>query len=284
MPVKKQNSEHSKKSGVLSKIIYFDEGSVTDFLQIEAGGHLTQTTELLNDTSKSADVNVEGKASFGVNKLFRSILGLNANIGVEAKLAGQTKANEIAHQLLQNTILTDFYEWVSNDKSQVISCFTDYSIRVIKESLGYYIMLSPYMSMLQSKNGIRINNMPDTTLAIDKIDNSLRAAKGYYELIGVDQNNSKRVVFRFNLEAFKNNYKITDLTKMDLVIYAIKVGQTTADKLDIQSELDIPVIAPRSFENPSYDDIAQEEQEKIDVDNSKLDIYDVLLAGVAGKK
>ena len=71
---------------------------------------------------------------------------------------------------------------------------------------------------------------------------------------------------------------------MDLVIYAIKVGQTTADKLDIQSELDIPVIAPRSFENPSYDDIAQEEQEKIDVDNSKLDIYDVLLAGVAGKK
>lgn len=118
-------------------------------------------------------------------------------------------------------------------------------------------MLSPYMSMLQSKNGIRINNMPDMSIAIDRFDNSLRNAKGYYELIGVSSKQKTRVVFRFNLEAFRNNYKISDLTKMDLIIYAIKVGRITADKLDIQSELDIPVITPRSFENPSFDEIVQ---------------------------
>lgn len=211
-------------------------------------------------------------------------MGLDASIGVESKLSGQTKANEIAHQILQNTILTDFFNYVSSDETQVIQCFTNYSIRVIKESLGYYIMLSPYMSMLQSKNGIRINNMPDMSIAIDRFDNSLRNAKGYYELIGVSSKQKTRVVFRFNLEAFRNNYKISDLTKMDLIIYAIKVGRITADKLDIQSELDIPVITPRSFENPSFDEIVQNSEDSGKVDTSKLDIYDVLLAGVASKK
>ena len=71
---------------------------------------------------------------------------------------------------------------------------------------------------------------------------------------------------------------------MDLIIYAIKVGRITADKLDIQSELDIPVITPRSFENPSFDEIVQSSEDLGKVDNSKLDIYDVLLAGVASKK
>ena len=267
----------------LSKVIYFDEGSVTDFLQIEAGGHLIQTTELLDNTTTDTDVGVEAKASLGVGKLFKSILGLEANVGIESKISGQTKANEIAHQILQNTILTDFYNYVSSDDSQLIHCFTNYSIRVIKESLGYYIMLSPYMTMLQSNKGIHINNMPDMSIAIDRFDNSLRSAKGYYELIGESSTKKTRVVFRFNLEAFRNNYKISDLTKMDLIIYAIKVGKTTADKLDIKSELDIPVIAPRNFENPSYVEIV-EDDESDKIDTSKLDIYDVLLAGVASGK
>ena len=268
----------------LSKIIYFDEGSVTDFLQIEAGGQLTETTELLNDTENEADAAANAGISFGIGKLFRSIVGMEAKVGVDSKISGRTKANEIAHQILQNTILTDFYNYISSDDSKAIQCFTNYSICVIKESLGYYIMLSPYMSMLQSKNGIKIDNMPDMTIAIDKFDDSLRMAKGYYELIGVSKSKKTKVVFRFNLNAFRNNYKISDLTRMDLVIYAIKVGKTTADKLDIKSELDVPVLSARTLENPSYDEIALEDEKEQEVDRSKLDIYDVLLAGVGSKK
>ncbi len=32
----------------LNKIVYFDEGSVTDYVQIVAGGKLEKTTELLD--------------------------------------------------------------------------------------------------------------------------------------------------------------------------------------------------------------------------------------------
>lgn len=273
------------KKKVLAKVVYFDEGSVTDFLQIAAGGQLNKTTELLNNSSAEANVSADGKMSVGISSVFRSLLGLEVKVGVESKIGAQTKSNEMAHHILQNTILTDFYTLVNEGEENGVRCFTNYRIKVIKESLGYYIMLSPYMSMLQSKNGIKIDNMPDMAVAVDKLDNTLREAKGYYELVGVSSSGKSKVVFRFNLNAFRNNYKISDLTKMDLIIYAIKVGKTTADKLNIKSELDIPVIAPRTLDNPSYAELAQEEDATTEqIDTSKMEIYDVLLAGVAGTK
>lgn len=276
--------KHKELPIQISKVVYFDEGSVTDFLQITAGGELSKTSELLEESTLEAGAAVEAKASFGLSKVFRSLLGLDLGISAEAQLGGNTKTGEMAHNILQNTILTDFCSLVEKGQSKSIVKFSGYRIGVIKESLGYYIMLSPYMSMLQSKNGIRIDNMPDMSLAIDKFDSSLRLAKGYYELIGVnDLEANKRVVFRFNLNAFRNNYKITDLTKMDMTIFAIKVGRTTADKLDIKSELDIPVMTPATFVNPSYDELERltKEKEGINIDTSRIEIYDVLLAGVA---
>ena len=37
----------------ICKIVYFDEDSVTDYVQIVAGGTLEKTTELLNSSEKS---------------------------------------------------------------------------------------------------------------------------------------------------------------------------------------------------------------------------------------
>ena len=38
---------------MLCKIVYFDEDSVTDFVQIVAGGQLEKTTELLNQSQEN---------------------------------------------------------------------------------------------------------------------------------------------------------------------------------------------------------------------------------------
>ena len=70
-------SESGKKK-VLSKVVYFDEGSVTDFLQIAAGGQLSKTTELLNNSSVDANFSADGKMSVGISGVFRSLLGLEA--------------------------------------------------------------------------------------------------------------------------------------------------------------------------------------------------------------
>lgn len=60
-----------------------------------------------------------------------------------------------------------------------------------------------------------------------------------------------RVILRFNINSFRNSYTLSDLLKMNLSIYAIKVGRTTLDMLNVNKELGMNVsIIPK--DNPSY--------------------------------
>lgn len=134
-------------------------------------------------------------------------------------------------------------------------------------------MISPYMTMLGKSNGVKAGEFD---LFLDKIDNAVKSGKGYFEFVG--EKNRKKVVLRFNINAFKNNYKISDLLKMNLSIYAIKVGTTTLEKLNINNELNLDEKITISKDNPSY---VEENDDKKSEDNKKrLDVYDVLLAGV----
>lgn len=59
-------------------------------------------------------------------------------------------------------------------------------------------------------------------MTVSKMNQGIRNTKGYYELIGTkekneDDSNRKVVdkrIFRFNIDSFKNNYRIQDLRKM----------------------------------------------------------------------
>lgn len=81
-------------------------------------------------------------------------------------------------------------------------------------------MVSPYLSMF--KNGTSIP-AGEYSIAIEKLDTVLKNAKGYYEFVGTKGNS--RVILRFNINSFRNGYTISDLLKMDLSVYAIKVGK-----------------------------------------------------------
>lgn len=97
---------------------------------------------------------------------------------------------------------------------------------------------------------------------------SLKGGKGYYEMIAEYDEN--KVVLRFNIASFRNKYTLVDLTKMDLTYYGILVGETEEYLLDISNEL------------TPYEDIANniKELENKHDDNTKLKVYDVILAGV----
>ena len=113
------------------------------------------------------------------------------------------------------------------------------------------------------------------SIAIDKLENVLRNAKGYYEFVGT--RGKSKVILRFNINSFKNGYTISDLLKMNLSIYAIKVGRTTLEMLNVSKELDMDVsIIPK--DNPSYVDDEKTEEENNS--GKALDVFDVLLAGV----
>lgn len=153
-----------------------------------------------------------------------------------------------------------------------IKKFEGYVISAEKDSLSYMVMVSPYLSMLRSGSSIPAG---DFNIAIDKLENALKNAKGYYEFVGTK--GKSKVILRFNINSFKNGYTISDLLKMNLSIYAIKVGRTTIDMLNVSKELEMDVsIIPK--DNPSYEE--SNEVEDTSTSSKTLDVFDVLLAGV----
>ena len=182
---------------------------------------------------------------------------------------------------MKNTILTDFLKIVDDDSAKksasktargAIKRFDGYIISAEKDSLSYMVMVSPYLSMLKTGSFVPAGEF---SIAIDKLENALKNAKGYYEFVGTK--GKSKVILRFNINSFKNGYTISDLLKRNLSIYAIKVGRTSLDMLDVSKELEMDVsIIPK--DNPSYE--GSNEVEDNAASQKILDVFDVLLAGV----
>ena len=163
---------------------------------------------------------------------------------------------------------------VENEESHIV-VFDDIKIKVIKDSLSYVIMIAPYMKMFKGE-GLNLNTDLDLSIDIVNMDDSIKLAKGYFEFEGIVENDS--VILRFNIESFKNNYKISDLLKMDLTIYAVPVGKVERKNISIVSEINAATAEEVSDDNPTYgEDEGDEEVTSRDL----LTVFDVLLAGVA---
>lgn len=275
----KQKSE--EKKNMLCKIVYFDEDSVTDYIQIVAGGRLEKTTELLNETNDKGALGIEGKASVGIGGVLKALLGFEVNAAVDSKFETSFNTNQMVKNIVKNTILTDFIDLINataldktpdSKNSGAIHKFTGYKIYAPKDSMSYVALISPYLSMLKGGTAIPAGEF---NIAVDKLDNTIKNAKGYYEFVGTKDSN--KVIFRFNIKSFKNNYKATDLQKMDISIYAIKVGKSSIEKLNFNNEFEIDENYSRK-DNPEYE--KKEKKEKDETLKMDLDVYDVLLAGV----
>lgn len=269
-------SENSKS--LLCKIVYFDEESVTDYIQIMLGGKLEKTTELFEQGGEQGEAGLKAKAGIGVGGVFRALIGMDASIAVDSSLQTAFNTQEMAKNIIKNTILTDFIDIINetedaNIESHSILPFREYSISIHKDSLTYIALISPYLTMLKGGPGIAAGEF---NISVDKLENTMKSAKGYYEFVG--KKDDETVIFRFNIKSFKNNYKVTDLLRMDITLYAIKVGKSSLNKLNFNSELDIdPTTMVR--DNPSYDGDTGNDDITEDLDK-ELDVYDVLLAGV----
>ena len=268
--------KEEKISSKLTKVIYFDESSVTDYIQIIEGGHLVKTTELLNCDTDNGEAKVGGELSVGISSLFKNLIGIGAKAQTNSKLETSFKSETLIKTILQNTILTDFLDIVESGKSH-ISVFDNIKIKVIKDSLSYVIMISPYMKMFKG-DGLNLNTDLDLSIDIVKMDDSIKLAKGYFEFEGIQNNTA--VILRFNIDSFKNNYKISDLLKMDLTIYAVPVGKVDRKNISIVSEINAATSDDElsSYDNPKY---GETETEKETASENILTVYDVLLAGVA---
>ena len=269
-------------SNTICKIVYFDDESITDYVQIAAGGELQSTTELLNSREGKEKQSGGLSAKGGIGGVFKALLGWEASANAEVSAELGFSSNKMVKNIVKNTILTDFLKLLDSEEKKknppkanngIIKKFEGYNISAEKDSLSYIVMVSPYLSMLKSGSSVPAG---DYNIAIDKLESALKKAKGYYEFVGTK--GRSKVILRFNISSFKNGYTISDLLKMNLSIYAIKVGKTTIDKLKVNKELDMEN-SILTKDNPSY----EETEDKISTDtlvNRSLDVFDVLFAGV----
>ena len=244
----------------LIKVVYFDEESASDYLDISAGGKTESTSEDVRERTNEMHSKVEAGliAKFSWLPFFGTSGELSAGAGVSA--AGKS----ILSKTLSNTILTDYL--VKADSDPRVVQLRGLRVTASAGSMAYTKMFTPYMVLLK---------LDDAPFDLARMDEVLADAKGYYELLGETKDGSKRVL-RFNLKAFRNNYGLTDLGRMRLVFHGVLVGQTSEQALSMKAEM-----------SGSAGDATVTAVELVDgVDmqtDDLLDVYDVILAGVEFK-
>ncbi|PWR70641.1 DUF6414 family protein [Methanospirillum lacunae] len=254
---------------MFNKLIYFDEGSAIDYLYIKHGGQINHLKEKKEETDEKTVLDAQGQMGFGTGILSNLMPFLKANLEVKGGVEYNKIGESIIRTFVTNTILSDFTNEPDLENSFIK--LEGYKLKAYPNSFSYIKMYSPYFSMFKIET---LNDMP---IIFQKIDEALEKGRGYYELIAEDSEGTK--ILKFNLKAFRNNYSLVDLTKMDLTYFAVKVGKMNVHDLDPKNEFNV---TPNFGSNDIADIIHEEDNIGLDStsDNNLLDVYDVILAGI----
>lgn len=254
----------------LVKVVYFDERSASDYLDIAAGGASETRSEYIRTRTSDAHAKVENKVAAKLSWL--PFLGASAEVsgGVDVSRIGKS----ILSQTLSNTILTDYLEQVESDRR--VRRLSDVEVSAPPNSMAYMKMFTPYMIIARGD---------DMDVDLARMDEALERAKGYYELLARSvSGDAEPCVLRFNISAFRNNYGLADLGRMSLVFHAVRVGHTTEDSLTIDAEMGFGV-ANELGDSPSAQELIALAERRLNAEDpargtAVLEVLDVILAGV----
>lgn len=247
-----------KKEMKINKVVYFDDDSAIDYINITDDGNKKEVTGQKQE-----------KSSEGIATLMASIKAkLGALINIEAGIEGNSKyyeySNKVITSTITNTVLTDYLKKAESNTD--ITKFEDYSLIVYPNSFTVFKMCTPYMRVFDPEYWKQANI---GQINFNELDYVLENAKGYYEFIA-KKDKEETIIFRFNIKSLKNNYKLADLIKMNLICYGVKVGEWEERRLNVEEEFKI------EEKIKDIDDI----DSKGKVLNNKLKVFDIILAGV----
>lgn len=252
----------AKKKKQMIKIVYFDEGSATDFIYILEGGRSTDKKEHIVSRATEIALGAEAEA----NKSAGIFSIISAKVGAAANADFSREGSTIITKAIENTILTDYLSYAENVGKTYIRIFTDCKPYPYPESFAYFKMLTPYFKMTNGQ--IAVSDGLSLNPAL--MDEAMDSGRGYYELVA--DSAGETVVLRFNIKAFRNNYFISDLVKMNLDYHAVEVGSISVDNLTMQSEF----ADKQEKELSGFDLINQGSS----INADEIKVYDVILAGV----
>lgn len=248
----------NEKSSKMMKVVYFDETAATDYITIQNGGQIDwSTTENKERLAKIiAEIDVQAKGGFNLFSFIKSSLSGNANVNLD------TNTSKLIKSTVTNTLLTDYISVASKDKN--IRQFHNDGVYAPKNSISMYRMYSSYLNIVP-KEQIPID--------LEGLNNALLGERGYYQML-LNSEKEPSCVLRFNINAFKNDYSLADLSKMNLSYFGVKVGQCTKEQLSLEKEFEINT----STNTPDVKKIVTGDTSKSFI--QYLDVYDIVLAGV----
>ncbi|MGX7394440.1 DUF6414 family protein [Carnobacterium mobile] len=174
--------------------------------------------------------------------------------------------------------MSSFMSIIKKNKSVIVS-LTDIKLFIYKDSPAYYRNLVPIMHMIDDVNKVQSLSEEDrknfSGFNIQALGKTLDLLSGYYDFICENKEGEKMIV-RFNITGLRNNYNLNDLTKMNLKLFGIKVGETQDANLEFGNQID-NMTQELSNEKVGVDFDEEEEQNN---SNYSLPIIDILLAGV----
>ena len=238
------------------KVIYFDEATAQDYIDIVNGGRLDWSKEENKEKIAKilAEIEAEAQAGFNVISFIKAMVSSNVNTSASNDIS------RVFETTLKNTLLTDYISAASEDKN--IRKFSNSGVYAPDNSISMYRMYSSYLTIVPAEQ------MP---INMEKLNEALLGERGYYSMLLTNEK-APTSVLRFNIKAFKNNYNLADLSKMQITYYGVKVGSCTKEQLSIEKE----------FENkPNKNEVTAESILDGTVSEKKnLDVYDIVLAGV----
>lgn len=153
----------NRDGDTLIKIVYFDEQSASDYLDMSAGGKVASTSEDVRNRTTDLHAQVETKLAAKLSWL--PFLGASAETaaGMGASSSGQS----ILSKTLSNTILTDYLGRVRGDVR--VRRLENLRLTAAQGSMAFMKMYTPYMVIAKTE---------DMGLDLARLDEALERAKG----------------------------------------------------------------------------------------------------------
>lgn len=248
----------------IRKVVYLDEQAVVDFLELTNKGDESIVMKKISETMG----NIETEGSIG-----KSFFGL-----AKLKLTGNAshKKNNIIETQISSTLISNFIQLSKNDNYLIY--IENAKLVISKDSPAYFRNLSPILQMIEDINKVKTLNSEEKNsfsgIDIKKIETTLDTLSGYYDLICYCEDGTNKIL-RFNIDGLRNNYTLNDLTKMNLKIVGVKVGEL--NELDINFSTQMDRMTGTDIVGASGIDF---DDEQLENNKSNYDLIDVLFSGV----
>ena len=241
------------------KIVYFDEAAAQDYVDVTNGGRLDWSTQENKEKIAKIVAEIEAQAKSGFNILNY----IKATFQGKVDASASAELTSAFDKTIKNTLLTDYIQAASKDEH--VKKFENSGVYAPENSVTLYKMLSSYLTIVPKEE------MP---IDMEKLNEAILGERGYYDML-LKTEIERKSVLRFNLQAFKNNYNLVDLSKMKLTYFGIKVGTCGENHLSIDKEFHFQPAEDKT----TAEEIVEGEKSAAE-EEKELDVYDIVLAGV----